>query len=70
MAKIEGRCTKSLVLELLINPGCRKRYQMNALTLYYDPGVWHKKNLIFHFMNFNENLRNLRERKKIKISIK
>ena len=37
---------------------------MNAMTLYYDPEVWHKKNLIFHFMNFNENLRNLSEREK------
>ena len=40
---------------------------MNALVLYYDPDVWHKNNLIFHFMNFNENLRHLRERKNIKI---
>ena len=36
---------------------------MNATTLYYDPEVWHKNNLIFHFMHFNENLRNLREGK-------
>ena len=39
---------------------------MNAMTLYYDPEVWHKKNLIFHFMNFNENLRNLSERERKK----
>ena len=44
----------------------RIRYQMNAMTLHYDPEVWHKNNLIFHFMTFNENLRNLRERERKK----
>ena len=36
---------------------------MNAMTLYYDPEVhvWYKTNLLFHLMNFHENLRNLRE---------
>ena len=37
---------------------------MNALTLYYDLEVWHKNNLIFDFMNFNENVRNLKERER------
>ena len=36
---------------------------MNTMTLYYDPEVLYKNKLIFHFMNFNENLRNLRGRK-------
>ena len=40
---------------------------MNTMSLYYDPEVLYKYNLIFHFMNFNENLRNLRE-KKMKIN--
>ena len=38
---------------------------MNTMSLFYDPEVLYKNNLIFHFMNFNENLRNLRERKNI-----
>ena len=36
---------------------------MNTMSLYYDPEVLYKNNLIFHFMNLNENLRNLRDRK-------
>ena len=36
---------------------------MNTLSLYYDPEELYKNNLIFNFMNFNEKLRNLRERK-------
>ena len=36
---------------------------MNTMSLYYDPEVLYKNNLIFNFMNINENLRNLRERK-------
>ena len=38
---------------------------MNTMSLYYDPEVLYKNDLIFHFMNFNENLRNLREKKKM-----
>ena len=30
---------------------------MNALTLYYDPEVWYKNNLIFHFMNIKGKLK-------------
>ena len=37
---------------------------MNTMSLYYDPEVLYKNDLIFHFMNFNENLRNLRGKKK------
>ena len=36
---------------------------MNTMSLYYDPEVLYKNDLIFNFMNFNENIRNLRERK-------
>ena len=61
--KIGGKRTKSLVSELLINPGCRKRYQMYAMSMHYGSEVWYKKNLIFIFMNFNENQRNFREKK-------
>ena len=28
---------------------------------YYDPKVGYKNNLIFNFMNFNENLKHLRK---------
>ena len=28
-----------------------KMYQMHALTMYFDPKVWYKNNLIFNFMN-------------------
>ena len=36
---------------------------MNAMTMYYDPKLLYENNLIFNFMNFRENLRNLRARK-------
>ena len=35
---------------------------MTAMAMYYDPKVGYKNNLIFNFMNFNENLKN-REKK-------
>ena len=35
---------------------------MKAIAMYYDPEVRHKNNLNFNFINFNENLRNLREK--------
>ena len=31
---------------------------MTVMTMYYDPKVGYKNNLIFNFMNFNENLKN------------
>ena len=34
---------------------------MTTMTMYYDPKVGYKNNLIVNFMNFNENLKNLRE---------
>ena len=34
---------------------------MTAMAMYYDPKVGYKNNLIFNFMNFNENLKYLRE---------
>ena len=37
---------------------------MKAIAMYYDPELWYKNNLNFNFMNFNENLRNLREKVK------
>ena len=55
--KIRGVCTKTFVPELLINPGYSKRYQMTAMAMYYNPNVGYKNNLIFNFMNFNENLK-------------
>ena len=30
---------------------------MTAMTMYYDPKVGYKNNLIFNFMNVNENWR-------------
>ena len=39
---------------------------MNVMALLYDPEVFHYNNLIFQFMNFNENLTNLRERERKK----
>ena len=36
---------------------------MYAMAMYYGSEVWCKKNLIFNFMNFNENQRNLGEKK-------
>ena len=42
-----------------------KRYQMNAMAMYYDPKVWYKNNLIFQFHEFNESLKIL-EREKMK----
>ena len=29
-----------------------------GMAMYYDPSVGYKNNLIFNFMNFNENLNN------------
>ena len=37
LEKIGGIRTKSLEPELLTNLGCRNKYQMNALAMYYDP---------------------------------
>ena len=37
---------------------------MKAIAMYYDPEVRDKNNLNFNFINFNENLRNLREKVK------
>ena len=37
--KIGGIHTKSLVPELLINPRCCKRFQTNAIAMYYGPEV-------------------------------
>ena len=34
---------------------------MTAMAMYYDPTVGYQNNLIFNFMNFNENLKNWRE---------
>ena len=34
-----GVCTKPLIPELLINPGYWKRYQVNAMAMYYDPKI-------------------------------
>ena len=45
-------------------PRMLKRYQMNAMTMYYDPKVWYKNNLIFNFMNIMKALEIL-ERDKI-----
>ena len=39
-------CTKAVN-----QPRMLKRYQVNALTIYYEPKVWYKNNLIFSFMN-------------------
>ena len=62
MEKIGGVCTKSFVPELLIHPGYGKRYQMTSMAMYYDHTVGYKNNLIFNFMNFNENLNNYGEK--------
>ena len=37
---------------------------MEAIAMYYDAEVRYKNNLNFNFINFNENLRNLREKVK------
>ena len=35
---------KLLVPELFINPGYLKRYQINAMAMYYGPKVWYQVN--------------------------
>ena len=32
-----GIHTKALVAQLLTNPGCCKKYQMNVIAMHYDP---------------------------------
>ena len=39
-----------------------KKDQMNAMTMYYDPIVSYKNDLISNFMNFNENFINRNEK--------
>ena len=39
-------CTRAIY-----QPRVLKMYQMNALTMYYDPKVWYKNNPIFNFTN-------------------
>ena len=39
-------CTKAVNQHRML-----KRYQMNALTMYYDPKIWYKNNMTFNFMN-------------------
>ena len=39
IGKIGGIRTKPLVPELLTNPGCWEKYQMNAMAIFYDPKV-------------------------------
>ena len=35
---------------------------MNAMAMYYDPKVSYKNDLVFNFMNFNENFINMNEK--------
>ena len=56
-------CTRAVNQPMML-----KEVQMNTMSLYFDPEVLYKNNLTFHFMNFNENLRNLREREKMIIN--
>ena len=37
---------------------------MTAMTMYYDPKVGYKNNLMFNFMNFNEHLKKWTEKVK------
>ena len=37
--KIGGVRTKTPVPRLLMNLGCRKRYQMNAVAMYYNSEI-------------------------------
>ena len=37
---------------------------MKAIAMFYDHEVGYKNNLNFSFMNFNENLRNLKKKVK------
>ena len=33
-------------------------YQINAMAMYFDPKVLYEHDLIYSFINFNENFRN------------
>ena len=35
---------------------------MTAMAMFYDPNLGYKNNLIFNFINFNENLQKWREK--------
>ena len=35
---------------------------MNAMEMHYDSKVWHKHDLSYNFMNFNENIINRNEK--------
>ena len=52
LGKIGDMRTQSLAPELLTNPGCQNKYQMNVMAMYYDLKVSYKNDLIFNFMNF------------------
>ena len=62
LENIVGIHTISLVPEMLTDPGCWKKYQMNAMAKFYDPNIWYKTDLTFYFMNFNENFINRNEK--------
>ena len=47
-------------------PRMLKGYRKNAMAICYGPEVWYKNNPIFHFISFNENLKN-REKEMQKI---
>ena len=54
MEKDMGYTYKKTVPRLLMNLGCRKRYQMNAVAMYYNSEILYKNNRICNFMYINE----------------
>ena len=62
---LEKICTKSLIPELLTNPGCSKKYQMNAMAMFYDHIVSYMNDMNFVFMNFIEKQKIINRNEKV-----
>ena len=62
MENIGGIRIKTPVLRLLMNLGCRKRYQMNAVAIYYHSEICYKNNRICSFVYINEIFKNRTEK--------
>ena len=62
MEDIGGIHTKIPVPRLLMNLECQKRYQMNALAIYYYSEKRDENNSICNFMYSNDIIKNKTEK--------
>ena len=60
--KNRGYTYKITCTRVVTNPGCLKKYQMNAMAMYYDPKVSYKNDLNFNVIKFMEKIINRNEK--------